>query len=212
MIIPAILEKNLGDIKKKIALIDGNCEYIQIDICDGKFVSQSSFANLEMIASIEPISKLELDLMVEDPEKYVQERFQSVFKVLAHIESKGFEKFVSLARQHKYIVGLGVNPETSLDKLKEIPAGIDFVQFSSVHPGKQGAQFIPEVLSKITGFKEMHPNIRTQIDGGVSEENVKSILKTGVDDVVIGSHIVNSEEPIQKIAEFKKLTAYEPSN
>ncbi|KKS30969.1 hypothetical protein A2380_04040 [candidate division WWE3 bacterium RIFOXYB1_FULL_43_24] len=205
MIIPAILEKKPEEIKRKIALIDGQCEYIQIDIADGKFVSESSYANIEDIASLEPISKLEIHLMTNHPEIYVEERYQSIFKISAHIEAEGIEDFVRRAVEKRYTVGVSVKPETSLDNIDHLPGGINFVQFLTVYPGKQGNEIIRDVFPKIISFKDNHPGIRVQVDGGINEQNLSEVLKLGVDDVVIGSQIFSSEDPAGMLAKLKEI-------
>lgn len=205
MIIPAILEKKPEEIRRKISLVDGLCEYIQIDIADGKFVSESSYANIEDIASLEPISKLEIHLMTDHPEIYVEERYQSIFKISAHIEAKGVEDFVRKAVSMRYTVGVSVKPETSLEDIDHLPGGINFVQFLTVRPGKQGNEIIRDVFPKIKIFKENHPGIRVQVDGGINEQNLREVLKLGVDDVVIGSQIFDSENPAGMLANLKEM-------
>lgn len=204
MIIPAILEKRPEEIKRKISLVDGLCEYIQIDIADGKFVTESSYANIEDIASLEPLSKIELHLMTDHPEIYVEESYPSIFKVSAHIESKGIEDFVRKAVTGKYKVGVSVNPDTPIESIDHLPGGINFVQFLTVYPGKQGGEILPKVFEKISKFKEKNPGIKIQLDGGINEGNIEQLLKLGADDVVIGSGIFNSEDPAAMLAKLKE--------
>ena len=205
MIIPAILEKKPEEIRRKIRLIDGQCEYIQIDIADGKFVSESSYANIEDIASFEPISKLELHLMTDHPEIYVEESYQSIFKISAHIEAGGIEDFIRKAVTKRYTVGISVKPETPLENIDHLPGGISFVQFLTVRLGKQGNEIIRDVFPKISSFKQNHPGIRIQVDGGVNEQNLQEVLKLGVDDVVIGSQIFDSENPAGMLTKLKEI-------
>jgi ribulose-phosphate 3-epimerase len=86
----------------------------------------------------------------------------------------------------------------------------------SVIPGKQGGNFIPEVLNKIRNFEKRYPNITTQIDGGVNETTLPRVLETGVDNIVVGSAIFSSEDPRKKFLEFSKSfnerTAHGPNN
>lgn len=205
MIIPAILEKNLEEIKRKIALVDGLCEFIQIDVADGKFLSESSYASIENIAAIEPISKLEIHLMTENPDLFVEESYSSIFKISAHVEAKGIENFIRNAVARKYTVGVSVNPETPLETIDNLPGGISFVQFLTARPGRQGNETIKDVFPKIGIFKQNHPGVRIQVDGGINESNIQEILNLGVDDVVIGSAIFNSKDPAAMLAKLKEV-------
>jgi pentose-5-phosphate-3-epimerase len=42
-IIPAILPRDFAEIEEKVELIKGLCPLVQIDICDGKFVTSTTW-------------------------------------------------------------------------------------------------------------------------------------------------------------------------
>ena len=77
--------------------------------------------------------------------------------------------------------------------------------FLSVNPGFYGAAFIPEVLEKIKKFKASHPAVRVGIDGGIKLSNLKAAKQAGVDDICVGSAILNSDDPQGAYKELVKI-------
>jgi ribulose-phosphate 3-epimerase len=74
----------------------------------------------------------------------------------------------------------------------------------TVTPGKQGQKLIPQVLDRVTSFKQKYPQIPSQVDGGVNENNLELVLQTGANDVVIGSSIFAQGDPAENFTKFQK--------
>ncbi|MFA6982180.1 MAG: ribulose-phosphate 3-epimerase, partial [Patescibacteria group bacterium] len=74
---------------------------------------------------------------------------------------------------------------------------LDYVQLMTVAPGAQGRQFKSAVLNKMLRFKTKYPNVRIQADGGINERTLPFVLDSGADDVIIGSALFRSGNPIQ---------------
>ena len=93
-------------------------------------------------------------------------------------------------------VGLALNPEDSIDSIKEFIPKIHQVLVMTVNPGKGGQTLIPECIKKVQELKEYldSQNLETQIevDGGVNLQNIKEIASSGVDIAVAGTAIVNA--------------------
>lgn len=209
MIIPGILRQTLEEIGKEVEKVDGVCEVIQIDVADGIQVDGKSFKDIEKISRIIHQTPLEIHLMVEKPLKILpvnKGKIDGVSKVCTQVTENTLE-VISKLKDLNYEVGVSLNPEEDIDLLKPFLNKVDYVQFMGVIPGKQGNKLIPEVLSKITDFKTKYSHITTQIDGGVNDDTLPQVLKSGVDNIVIGSAIFNSENPRKKLLELKK-TAY----
>ena len=77
-------------------------------------------------------------------------------------------------------VGLSLNPDTSIDKIKKFLSSIDLVLIMSVYPGFWGQKFIPKVIDKIKELKNIKEkqNIKfdIEVDGGIDFENSKKSL------------------------------------
>jgi ribulose-phosphate 3-epimerase len=72
---------------------------------------------------------------------------------------------------------------------------LDSILFMAVYPGFYGAKFVPEVLDKIVEFRKTYFKTVIGIDGGVKENNIAEIARSGVDEICVGSAIFLQPDP-----------------
>jgi ribulose-phosphate 3-epimerase len=89
--------------------------------------------------------------------------------------------------------GLVFNPATPLDFAKYVLDKVDIILLMSVNPGFGGQAFIPGTLDKLREARKMIDesgfDIRLEIDGGVTQANIKDIAEAGADMFVAGSAV-----------------------
>ena len=142
--------------------------------------------------------------MVQYPETYFNGLQQAgAQKVIFHYEATDApQKVISSARKLRMKVGLAVNPETPISAFLPLVNEVDSILFLSVHPGFYGSKFIPEVLDKVREFRSKKPNIEIGIDGGIKENNVSQIARSGVDTIYVGNAIFFQSQPAES---FRRL-------
>jgi ribulose-phosphate 3-epimerase len=100
-IIPAILPKDLEDLRDKMAAVSGLAPLVQIDVCDGKFVPSKSWpyikGGMDEFTAIKAEDEgfpfwdsldFEVDLMVRNPQEIVDDWVMAGAKrIVLHIES-----------------------------------------------------------------------------------------------------------------------------
>ena len=174
----------------------GGGTIVHVDIMDGHFVPNITFGP-PVVKALRPITKLPLDchLMIEDPDAYIpafaaagadmisvqQEACRHLHRTLQHII------------EHKVLPGVVINPATPVDTLIEILPMVHHVLVMSVNPGFGGQQFLPLALEKMAYLAalrtEMGLNFRIEVDGGVDNDTVASVVKAGADMLVAGSAV-----------------------
>lgn len=199
MIIPGILEISFEEAKRKAELVGKYTKIIQIDIADGRLVNGKTFLDVEKIDSIDTKADIELHLMVKNPLDYLKTKAK---KVVVHVEAQNIVAFINESKNKGFEVGLALNPDTPIEAIEPFLQNLSYVQFMTVVPGAQGRKFEKKVLKKIVLFKKKYPKIKVQTDGGTGKKHLEYVLRTGVDDIVIGSTIFDSEDPIKTL---KKL-------
>ena len=94
--------------------------------------------------------------------------------------------------------GLVFNPATPLHHLEYVMDKVDMVLLMSVNPGFGGQKFIPGTLDKLREARRMIDasgrDIRLEIDGGVTVDNIAQIAEAGADTFVAGSAIFNTDD------------------
>lgn len=102
--------------------------------------------------------------------------------------------------------GLAVNIATDFALIEPCLSDIQFVQCMGIaRIGQQGQPFDRRVISKIRTFRNSHPDIPIQVDGGVTIANAPEFLTLGVTNLVIGSGILKARTPTKAFAAFEAL-------
>jgi ribulose-phosphate 3-epimerase len=221
-IVPAILPRDFSEITEKVELVKGLVKTVQIDICDGHFVSSFTWPYKKHDNSFEKMLHeedglpdwqdidYEFDLMVDDPENVVDDWvIIGATRIILHAEAKGDVAGAIKKIVGKVEIGLALNVDTSADIIDEIVSRggqIDFIQLMGIdHIGYQGQAFDERVIDKIKAVKKKYPDMPISIDGGVSLNNAGTLTNASADRLIVGSAIFESENPIEAVLKFKDL-------
>ncbi len=203
MIIPGIFEIDFEEIKRKIKLVESATRLIQIDFADGELVDGKTLLDIYKLDEIDTMAKFDLDLMVQNPIKFLEKKVQKAEKISMLIDAEKYiEKFIEMAKKLKYKVGLSLRPLTPVEKIEEYLDELDYVQFFTIRPGGSGREFQVEVLEKLENFKNDYPSIPFQVDGGVDKDYLPLVLDAGAMDAIITSHIFNTPNPKEALEYF----------
>lgn len=219
-IIPAILPKNFKEIEEKVELIVGISDTVQIDICDGKFVPTTTWPYWKPDENFEKILReergmpewekinYEFDLMIDNPtaddaRKWLSAGAERI--VLHHESSKDLTPVIDIL--HGLVeIGIAINNTSKIEELKKYSEKIQFIQCMGIRKaGFQGQKFEPNTVDKVKEVKRMFPNLKVQVDGGVSLENASLLKHAGVDMLVVGSALFNSDDIVDSIEEFRAI-------
>lgn len=208
---PSILACDFSILKDEIESVVPYVEYLHIDVMDGNFVNNITFGP----GLIKDIRKhfnciFDVHLMINEPLKYIEEFAKVGSDIITfHYESNSdiletIKKIKSLNKK----VGLSIKPKTNLNEIIEFLNDLDLVLIMSVEPGFGGQKFDESSLVKIKQLSEMKKeknfNYEIEVDGGINAETINLVKKAGVDVVVAGSFIFNSDDRKSKIELLRK--------
>ncbi len=207
MVIPGIFEETIEQTTREINLVGNIAPKIQLDVADGLMVDGKTFLDLSFLQDLRIAAEIQLHLMVQKPESFLLTLPPLVKDVCAQAEAFMYNpmctgSYYDVLKAKNIRVGLSFSPQTPFDDFEDCIKQCDYVQFMTVNPGAQGRPFIMESLDKIVRFKEKYPNMRLQVDGGISTETMRMVVKAGADDVVVGSQIFKSTNPTQTYQDF----------
>jgi ribulose-phosphate 3-epimerase len=182
-------------------LLNAGARVFHFDIGDGHFVEPVTIGPvvLESIASTVHDSDGVLDchLMVENPERHIpQVAAAGGDSVTFHVEAcDDVPAVLALAREHGLGVGVAFNPDTDVEEAVEAAADADLALCMSIHPGYSGQEFMPEALERLKELRRLLPeDVFVQVDGGISQENVRVAYEAGATLLVVGSAIFHRED------------------
>ncbi len=101
---------------------------------------------------------------------------------------------IAQAREHGLEVGVAFNPDTAVEAAAEAAnAGADLCLCMSIVPGYSGQELLEGALERIERLRSL-VDCYIQVDGGVKQENVRSVHDAGADLLVVGSGIFAAED------------------
>ena len=204
-IIPSFLVQSEKEFTKKYTALKDSVDMIQVDIADGLFVPNTTWANPDVIKKIVNLD-IELHLMVSDPLEELKkwQTVEQVKRIFVHYESTDLAEIMPTLHAYGWDIGIVLNPQTKSSVLEPFIDEIKAVMFMGVVPGKQGQPFIPEVLDKIKLFRLQHPEIFISIDGAVNNTTLPDIVETGVNAICPGRAIIGKGSPEKNVQAMQK--------
>lgn len=207
LVAPSILSADFGKLNEEIiAICDGGCDLIHVDVMDGHFVPNLTIGPVVVNSVAKVATKpLDIHLMVQN-----NTFFMDLFAPLKpqyisfHIEEeKHPHRLIQKIRSLGIQPAITLNPHTPPEAIEFLLEDLDMVLLMSVNPGFGGQKFIQSVIEKAKRLKTLiekrNPNCLIEVDGGVNDKNIHELKTAGVDIVVAGSYVYGAQDYSQAI-------------
>ena len=208
-----MLAADFGNLQRDTEMVNASdADWFHIDVMHGHFVPNISYG-MPIIQAIKKHATKPLDvhLMIEKPERYIEE----FAKVGADIITVHYESTVHLHRTLRQIkdagckAGVVLNLTTPVSVLEDILPECYMVLLMSINPGFGGQKFEDITYQKIKKLRKMIDeqdlNTLIEIDGGVTDKNIKQLVDAGANVFVAGSHVFKSDDQKNTIKELKNI-------
>jgi ribulose-phosphate 3-epimerase len=192
---------NLGD--QIEVLLRSGARVFHFDVGDGHFVDPITIGPI-VLESISDLihaqgGVVDCHLMTENPSKH----FAALARaggdsVTFHYEAAtDIRACVHAAREHELEVGLAFKPGTQVELAAAAAMGgdVDVVLCMTIEPGYSGQEFLENSIERISLTRKLLPeNVHVQVDGGITDQNVREAHDAGATLLVAGSAIFARED------------------
>lgn len=206
---PSILSADFANLERDIKLVEkAGADWLHVDVMDGHFVPNITIG-VPVVASIKKISNVPLDvhLMIENPEKYVEPFFKAGADILTfHYEAVKEDEINNLINKVKTMgvkVGMSIKPKTPVEDVLKYLSKLDMLLIMTVEPGFGGQKFMGFCAEKIKAVRKVNSEIIIQVDGGINAQTGALCREYGANSLVAGSYIYKSCDVAQAISSLK---------
>ncbi len=212
LLAPSILAADLADLKSAVKLCErGGADLVHFDVMDGRFVPNLTFgAPVAKALAAHTDLPLDVHLMVVEPDRLLDDFLEAGAKwVSIHWEAAAhLDRSLHRIRQAGARAGVVLNPATPVEALTDILPEADFVLLMSVNPGFAGQPFLPYVVDKARRLRAeiQRRGLATRIamDGGIGLDNVRQVVRAGVEVCIAGSAVFGAADPAATMREMRQ--------
>jgi ribulose-phosphate 3-epimerase len=199
---PSLYAADFANLGEQIdVLLRTGARVFHYDVGDGHFVEPITMGPIVLKSIAEQIHAvdgvIDCHLMVDNPVRhFAQFAAAGGDSVTFHVEVvDDVPATIAAAREHGLQVGLALNPETDTATAVAAAAGVDIVTCMTVHPGYSGQEFIEGSLERIRALRAALPEeVHVQVDGGITNENVRAVYDAGATLIIAASAIFARED------------------
>lgn len=216
LIAPSILSADFARLGEEVdAVLSAGADVVHFDVMDNHYVPNLTIGPMvcRALRNYGVTAPIDVHLMVEPVDDLIPMFADAGASwITFHPEaSRHVDRSLQLIRDSGCKSGLVLNPATSLECLDYVMDKLDMILLMSVNPGFGGQKFIPGTIDKIRATRERINasglNIRLEVDGGVTANNIGEIAAAGADTFVAGSAIYGADNYADAISAMRSELA-----
>ena len=218
VIAPSILAADFARLGEEVEnVLAAGADWVHFDVMDNHYVPNLTIGPMvcKALRDYGVSAPIDVHLMVQPVDELIGlfAKAGATYITFHPDASIHVDRSLQLVRDAGCKCGLVFNPAASLDSLRYVIDKVDMVLLMSVNPGFGGQQFIPTTLEKIREVRALIDrsgrDIRLEVDGGITTDNVADVAAAGADTFVAGSAIFGRDAYTEVVNEFRQALAIE---
>lgn len=207
VICPTITAVDSREYNAQMNRISSFAKRIHIDVADGQLAPRK-LIDLDQLWWPGNIT-VDIHIMYQQPFTYTELLIvQHPELVIVHAEADGdFLGFSARMHKHGIEVGVALLPQTKVDTIMSALGDIDHVLIFSGNLGFQGgSQADFSLLKKVRALKALKPALEIGWDGGVDDQNARTLIDGGVEVLNVGGYIQQAANAAEAYAKLEAQT------
>lgn len=205
-IAPSILSADFSKLAEEILEVEkGGCDCIHVDVMDGHFVPNLTIGPT-VVKWMRKVTRLPMDvhLMIDAPIRYIEDfRKAGSDWITVHIEAcDDVDTIIEQIKKLGAKAGLSLRPKTDLKEIEPYLDQIDLVLVMTVEPGFGGQSFMPDMVKKVERLRPKFKGL-ISVDGGITFETAKVVVKAGADILVAGTSVFGEKDRAKAIGALR---------
>lgn len=216
LIAPSILSADFARLGEEVDnVLASGADVVHFDVMDNHYVPNLTIGPMvcKALRNHGVTAPIDVHLMVSPVDQLIGDFANAGASFITfHPEASGHvDRSLQLIRDQGCKAGLVLNPATPVDCLEYVMDKLDMILVMSVNPGFGGQKFIPAALRKVAKIRQLIDesgyDIRLEVDGGVTVDNIAEVARAGADMFVAGSAIFNSDSYQDTITAMRRKLA-----
>ena len=205
VICPTVTAFDPHEYRKQMERLQPFAKRVHIDLMDGEFAPTKS-PGLDKVWWPEEFTA-DIHLMYRRP----MDEMDQLLKlkpnlVVIHAEAEvHYIDFAAKLHQAGIKAGLAILRNTPVESGVNIMRTFDHALVFSGDLGRHGGQADLSLLDKVRAIREHYPEIETSWDGGITDQNARQLVETGVDVLNVGGFIQKSDDPSAAYAKLESV-------
>ncbi|MFB1035753.1 MAG: ribulose-phosphate 3-epimerase [Sinobacterium sp.] len=215
-IAPSILAADFARLGEEVdAVLAAGADVVHFDVMDNHYVPNLTIGPMvcKALRDYGITAPIDVHLMVSPVDSLITDFAKAGASYITfHPDATNHvDRSLQLIRDEGCKAGLVFNPASSLEAAKYVMERLDMILLMSVNPGFGGQKFIRNVLPKVQEARALIDasglDIRLEVDGGVTADNIAEIAAAGADTFVAGSAIYGKDDYKQAVDAMRKALA-----
>lgn len=204
-ILPAILAHSEREFREKVERVRHLGLTCHIDVMDGEFVPNTTWAPPDVVAKIMAGLPFEVHLMVVEPETHIHRWLSTeAERVFFHAGINGHSYHITKHfHDHLPRLGVAVSPEVSLRELARFTPPLNRIMVMGGRPGFGGQPMREETFDRIAEIIKTFPQAIISVDIGVKPQNIQMLARAGAQQCIAGSALTEAADPVAALTAFK---------
>jgi ribulose-phosphate 3-epimerase len=147
---------------------------------------------------------MDVHLMIDAPIRYIEDfRKAGSDWITVHIEAcDDVDTIIEQIKKLGAKAGLSLRPKTDLKEIEPYLDQIDLVLVMTVEPGFGGQSFMPDMVKKVERLRPKFKGL-ISVDGGITFETAKVVVKAGADILVAGTSVFGEKDRAKAIGALR---------